>query len=80
MVILAFRLRTISRIKMIKKTTYNGTIDLTVEEESGKEPKAKIAINFDDVGEDSYLLIPALYDLLKDLHTRYSLINSFRKK
>lgn len=57
---------------MSKKITYEGKIFLTVE--NGKEDK--LNIEFDDIDLENYhKLIPAIYDLLKSIHIKHSLVH-----
>lgn len=67
---------------MKRETSYEGKITLKVADD-GKDVKTNVIIEFDHgeyMGDDAYLLIPALYDLLKEQHNRYSTLNMFRPR
>lgn len=62
--------------------TYEGKISLKVIDIGDNNPKTQVSIEFEDtntMGQDAFRLIPALYDLLKAQHEKYSMINFFRK-
>lgn len=62
---------------MKKEVTYEGKIFLKVATSSDEpEPKCSLTIDMDNIGQDRVHLIPALYDLLKATHEKYSILGS----